>query len=255
MRFFGLEFSCRGVNPDPEKIAAISQLQTPTDAVQLREFLGIATYIAPFAPNLSQHTAILRELLKNDTDFQWTPSPETAFKTIKRLICKEITVSYFDPRAETHVQVGASSHDLGAVLIQNVRQIAFAPKSLSDHERRYANIEREMLALVFGCERFHTYVYGKQFTIQSDHKPLEMIHLKNLAAAPSVYRGCYFAFNRTTSSSGTSQARRWCYLTQCHDNLVAMQRAWHLPFRSVTCNSRLKSGTNYDEKQGTTTSY
>ena len=41
-----------------------------------------------------------------------------------------------------------------------------------------------MLAVVFGCERFHTYVYGKQFTIQSDHKPLEMIHMKNLAAAP-----------------------------------------------------------------------
>ena len=184
MRFFGLEFSSQGVNPDPEKIAAISQLQTPKDAVQLREFLGIATYMAPFAPNLSQHTATLRELLKNDADFQWTPSHETAFKKIKRLICKEITLSYFDPRAETQVQVDASSHGLGAVLLQNGRPIAFASKSLSDCERRYANIEREMLAVVFGCERFHTYVYGKRFTIQSDHKPLEMIHLKNLAAAP-----------------------------------------------------------------------
>ena len=184
IRFFGLEFSCQGVNPDPEKIAAISQLQTPKDAVQLREFLGIVTYMALFAPNLSQHTAILRELLKNDTDFQWTPSHETAFKKIKRRISKEITLSYFDPRAETLVQVDASSHGLGAVLIQNGRPIAFASKSLSDCERCYANIERDMLAVVFGCECFHTYVYGKQFTIQSDHKPLEMIHLKNLAAPP-----------------------------------------------------------------------
>ena len=140
--------------------------------------------MAPFAQNLSQHIAILRELFKHDTDFQWTPSHETAFKKIKRLICKEITLSYFDPRVETHVQVDASSHGLGAVLIQNGRAIAFASKSLSDCERRYANIEREMLAVVFVCERFHTYVYGKQFTIPSDHKPLEMIHLKNLAAAP-----------------------------------------------------------------------
>ena len=143
--------------------------------------------MAPFAPkSVAAHTvtAILRELLKHDTDFQWTPSHETASKKIKRLICKEITLSYFDPRAETHVQVDASSHGLGAVLIQNGRPIAFASKSLSDCGRRYANIEREMLAVVFGCERFHTYVYGKQFTIQSDHKPLEMIHLKNLAAAP-----------------------------------------------------------------------
>ena len=140
--------------------------------------------MAPFAPNLSQHTATLRELLKNDADFQWTPSHETAFQKIKRLICKEITLSYFDPRAETQVQVDASSHGLGAVLLQNGRPIAFASKSLSDCERHYANIEREMLAVVFGCERFHTYVYGKRFRIQSDHKPLEMIHLKNLAAAP-----------------------------------------------------------------------
>ena len=165
MRFFGLEFSSQGVNPDPEKIAAISQLQTPKDAVQLREFLGIATYMAPFAANLSQHTATLRELLKNDADFQWTPSHETAFKKVKRLICKEITLSYFDPRAETQVQVDASSHGLGAVLLQNGRPIAFASKSLSDCERRYANIDREMLAVVFGCERFHTYAYGKRFTI------------------------------------------------------------------------------------------
>ena len=81
------------------------------------------------------------------------------------------------------MQVDASSHGLGAALIQNGRPIAFASKSLSDCERRYANIERETLAVVFGCEGFHTHVYGKQFTIQSDHKPPEMIHLKNHAAA------------------------------------------------------------------------
>ena len=62
MRFFCLEVSCQGVNPDPENIPAINQMQNPKDAVQLRKFLGIATYMAPFAPNLSQHTAILREL-------------------------------------------------------------------------------------------------------------------------------------------------------------------------------------------------
>ena len=62
--------------------------------------------------------------------------------------------------------------------------IAFASKSLSDCETRYANIEREMLAVVFVCERFHTYVYGTRFTVESDHKPLEMIILKDISAAP-----------------------------------------------------------------------
>ena len=68
--------------------------------------------------------------------------------------------------------------------MQAGKPIAFASKSLSDCETLYANIEREMLAVVFGCERFHTYVYGTRFTVESDHKPLEMIILKNLAAAP-----------------------------------------------------------------------
>ena len=74
MRLFDLQFSPQRVNHDPDKIAAISQPQTPKDALQLREFLGIATYIAQFAPNLSQHTAILRELLKNVADLHWTLS-------------------------------------------------------------------------------------------------------------------------------------------------------------------------------------
>ena len=73
---------------------------------------------------------------------------------------------------------------MGAVLLQDGRPIAFASKALSSTESRYANIERELLAVVFGCELFHTYVYARPLVVQSDHKPLEMIHLKNLQAAP-----------------------------------------------------------------------
>ena len=73
---------------------------------------------------------------------------------------------------------------MGAVLMQAGKSIKFASKSLSDCEIRYANIERDILAVVIGCERFHTYVYGTRFTVESDHKPLEIIILKNLAAAP-----------------------------------------------------------------------
>ena len=78
----------------------------------------------------------------------------------------------------------ASSRGLGAALLQDGRPFTFASKSLTPTEQRYANIEREMLAVVFGCKRFHTYVYAKNCTIESDHKPLEMIKKKNLGAAP-----------------------------------------------------------------------
>ena len=73
---------------------------------------------------------------------------------------------------------------LGTCLVQEGKPIAFASKSLTDTETRYANIERELLAIVFACQRFNTYMLGRQFTVESDHKPLEMIHQKSLASAP-----------------------------------------------------------------------
>ena len=68
--------------------------------------------------------------------------------------------------------------------MQEGKVIAFASRALTDTEKRYANIEREMLAVVVACEKFHSYIFGKKITVESDHKPLEMIHLKNLTAAP-----------------------------------------------------------------------
>ena len=88
------------------------------------------------------------------------------------------------------VQVDASQVGLGAALLQNGKPIAFASKALTETECQYANIEREMLAAVFGAERFHTFtstpcIYGQSFTIKSDHKPLESISRKNLADTPA----------------------------------------------------------------------
>ena len=70
-------------------------------------------------------------------------------------------------------------------LLKTDESLLLHPKSLNDTEQRYANIEREMLACVFGAERFHTYVFGKPFTIETDHKPLECIIKKALTAAPA----------------------------------------------------------------------
>ena len=82
----------------------------------------------------------------------------------------------------------ASNKGLGAVLLQEGKPIAFASKALTETEQRYANIERELLAVIFGCERFRTYFYGCKFQMESDHKPLEMISLKNLIAVPPRFQ-------------------------------------------------------------------
>ena len=144
----------------------------------------MVNYLAPFMPNLASHTAPLRELLRNDVDYQWSTSHTRAFETFKCQISTETTLAYYDRSKPVVLQVDASSKGLGAVLLQENKPIAFASKALSSAESRYANIERELLAVVYGCEKFHTYLYGRQFVIESDHRALEQIHKKNLDKAP-----------------------------------------------------------------------
>ena len=94
------------------------------------------------------------------------------------------TLTYYDRTKPLILQTDASEYGLGAALIQNNRPMAFASKTLTDVETRYANIERECLSVVFGLEKFHTYVYGRHIIVQNDHKPLEMIQRKPIQAAP-----------------------------------------------------------------------
>ena len=98
---------------------------------------------------------------------------------------KVMTPHYFDIGKPVTIQVDGYGKRLGAALLQEERPVAFASKALTPTEQRYANIECELLACVFGAEHFHTYVFGQPFTIESDHKPLEQINLKNLADTPA----------------------------------------------------------------------
>ena len=150
-----------------------------------QEFLGLVMCLSPFIPGLSTLTAPLQELLKKDADFSWNHTYDIAFEWVKEAVISDTTLRYFDPSLPMTIQVDASQVGLGAALLQNSKPIAFASKALTKTEHRYTNIEREMLADVFGAERFHTYVYGRSFTIESDHKPLESISKKNLADTPA----------------------------------------------------------------------
>ena len=109
-----------------------------------------------------------------------------SFQEIKHLLKKAASkpLGYYDWRREVIVKADASLRGLGTCLIQDGKPIAFASKSLTGVESRYACIERELLAVVFACIRFNTYLQGHRFTVQSDHKPLEMIHLKSMHNAP-----------------------------------------------------------------------
>ena len=181
--FFGMLFDAEGVHRDPEKVEAFRAILEPQDTQELQSSLGIATYMASFIPSPSALSEPLRNLLKRSTDFHWSPSHSTAFQKIKQSICRQVSLTYFDPKKVTILQADASLKGLGSALVQEGKVGAFASRALTDTEKRNANIECEMLAVVVGCEKFHSYLFGKRFMLDSDLKPLEMIHLKNLTAA------------------------------------------------------------------------
>ena len=184
--FFGAEYSADGMHPCPKKIQGITEMTPPTEKQQLASFIGMVTYMGNFMPHLSHHTEPLRAMLKQDAVFAWDEMANASFQKIKDLIAKSATkpLRYYDRRKPVTVQADASQRGLGACLLQDDQPIAYVSKSLTDTETRYANIERELLAIVFACQWFNTYVLGRPFTVESDHKPLEMIHQKSLASAP-----------------------------------------------------------------------
>ncbi|KAL8607946.1 hypothetical protein ACOMHN_005501 [Nucella lapillus] len=189
IKFFGMIYDAEGVHPDPEKCDEIQAVPAPQNVTEVQQFLSIIQYLSPFIPNLSDQTAPLRALTKKDAHFEWNNSLQQAFDRVKSTVCKDMSLQYFNVNKPSVIQVDASKTGLGAALLQDGKPIAFASKALTDSEQRYANIERELLAVVFGCERFHTYVFGKEFVVETDHKPLEQIHKKSLAStSPRLQR-------------------------------------------------------------------
>ena len=184
--FFGAEYSADGMHPCLKKIQGITEMTPPTDKQQLASFIGMVTYMGNFVPHLSHHTEPLCAMLKQEAVFAWDEMANASFQKIKDLIAKSATkpLRYYDRRKPVTVQADASQRGLGVCLLQDGQPIAYASKSLTDTETRYANIERELLASVFTCQRFNTYMLGRPFTVESDHKPLEMIHQKSLVSAP-----------------------------------------------------------------------
>ena len=182
--FYSTIFSAQGIKPDPMKIQAVQDLPTPQTQKQLQSFLGLVNYLQPFLPGIASKTTFLREQI---SQWDWNPSTDNSFQKLKQWICNTLlktTLAYYDRHQPLTVHTDASEYGLGAALLQNNRPIAFASKTLTDVDTHYANIESECLSVVFGLERFHTYICGRHITVYNDHKPLEMITMKPIHAAP-----------------------------------------------------------------------
>ncbi len=190
VEFLGHRISAEGIQPTTEKVEAIHKAPEPQDITQLRSFLGAVNYYHKFLPDLSTVLAPLYHLLQKNTKWSWGPSHSKAFEKVKNLLTSDRVLAHYDPSEELVLACDASPYGIGAVLSHKYsnsqeKPIAFASRSLGAAERNYSQLEKEGLAIVFAVKKFHQYLYGRRFTITSDHKPLQHI-FKETSAIPQM---------------------------------------------------------------------
>ena len=177
IKFLGHLIDSSGVYPDPDKVQAIVNMQPPTNVHEVCRFLGMVQQMGKFSPNLADKTKPLRDLLSSKNQWTWTEHHQQAFEALKKELSSKPVLALYNPNAETLVAADASSFGLGAVLTQKQDKdewlpIAYASRALTPTEHRYAQIEKEALAITYACEHFQEYLIGKSFHINTDHKPL-----------------------------------------------------------------------------------
>ena len=181
--------SVNGLQPDKQKVEAINSMSTPACKQDVQRFLGMINYLARFVPNLPNYTLCLRDLLHKKADWVWEAKHDNAFTTLKRLVVEAPVLKFFDPKLPIKVSTDASKSALGAVLLQKHGSeffpVAYAARAMTPAEQRYAMIEKELLGIVYACEKFHQYIYGvPNLVIENDHKPLSALFNKSLSSCP-----------------------------------------------------------------------
>ena len=160
-------------------------MQKPTNKTELQTYLGMITYLGKFIPQLSTITAPLRTLLEKTTEWIWMEEHDRSFEKLQEMVTEAPVLRYYDASKPVKLSVDASSCGIGAVLFQDeCCPIAYASKAFTDTQKRYAQIEKELAAIMFGCEKFYQYLFGRTFEVETDHKPLEVIMKKPLAETP-----------------------------------------------------------------------
>ena len=165
-----------------DNVAKIRTAPRPTTKKQVRSFMGLAGYYRDFIPNFAAIAALLSDLTRKGQPSKvgWSDAHEKAYQTIKIILTSDPVLRLPDPEKTFVLRTDASDYGIGAVLMQEhegkLFPICYASRKLSDAERNYSTIKKECLAVVWGIKRFHMYLYGVRFVLQTDHEPLKYMN-------------------------------------------------------------------------------
>ena len=164
-----------------DKVDKVKNAEVPRTKTQVRSCLGLAGYYRKFIPHYASLTAPLSDLTKKGAPatVQWKGELEASFTELKYLMCSAPVLRLPDFQKEFIFCTDASDTGLGAVLLQKhddlLFPVAFASKKLSGAPKSYATVEKECLSIVWGTDKFVSYLYGRAFVLETDHQPLKYL--------------------------------------------------------------------------------
>jgi hypothetical protein len=181
--FLGYKFTADSVAMDKRKVAAINNYPVPTNTKQLKAFLGLAGVYRKFVARFSPIAGPLHKLTKKKVPYVWGRDQAEAFQTLKDILCSAPVRQYPDFKKGFIVTCDVDLTGIGSILSQGPLghdlPVAYASRVLLKAETNYSTIERELLAIVWGCKQFRQYICGRKFTIVTNLKPLTWIFRMN----------------------------------------------------------------------------
>ncbi|XP_045473436.1 uncharacterized protein K02A2.6-like [Harmonia axyridis] len=180
IEYCGYVIDRSGIHKAKKKMDAIQNAKIPTNKTEVRAFTGLINYYGRFLENLSSKLYPIYNLLKEGVDFKWDIKCQRAFDTVKKEISSDRVLAHFDPQLTLILATDASPYAVGAVLSHvypdgTERPIQFASQVLSTVQQKYSQIDKEAYSIIFGVKKFFYYLYGRRFTLYTDHKPLIQI--------------------------------------------------------------------------------
>ncbi len=172
LEYLGYWITREGIQPLAKKVEAILRIEEPKTRKQLRSFIGLVNYYRDMWVRRSHVLAPLAKLTSKTEKFVWGQAQREAFHAVKRIISKNTLLAYPNFNEKFVIHTDASHHQLGAVISQRGKPIAFYSRKLNPAQTRYTTTERELLSIVETLKEFRNILLGHRVIVHTDHKNL-----------------------------------------------------------------------------------